>query len=49
MITKADKGNSILIISIQDYDKQINIVLTENHFLTINMDPTNSFQNTIRR
>ena len=49
MITKADKGNSILILSIQDYAKQINNVLTENHFLTIYTYPTDSFQKTIRR
>jgi len=49
MIAKPDKGNSIHILCVQDYDKQINNIITENHFVMINTDPTNSFQNTIRR
>jgi len=49
MIAKPDKGNSIHILCIQDYDRQINNIITENYFLMINTDPTNSFQNTIRR
>jgi hypothetical protein len=44
MITKADKGNFILILSIQEYDKKINNFITENHFLTVNTDPTSTFQ-----
>jgi hypothetical protein len=49
MVAKADKGSSIIILTIQDYDNKINNFITQNHFLTINMDPTNSFQNTTRK
>jgi hypothetical protein len=49
MIAKADKGSSIAILKIQDYDNKINNFITQNNFLAINTDPTNSFQNTTRK
>ena len=49
MIAKVDKGSSIVILTIQDYDNRINYFITQNHFLTIKTGPTTSFQNTIRK
>jgi len=49
MIAKADKGSSIVILTIQDYDNKITNIVTQNHFLTINMNLTISFQNTTRK
>jgi hypothetical protein len=49
MIAKADKGSSIVILTIEDYDNKINNCITPNNFLTINTDPTSSFQNTIKK
>jgi GT2 family glycosyltransferase len=49
MITKADKGNSVVILPIQHYNEKINNFISENHFQTINIDPTNTFQNHIRK
>jgi hypothetical protein len=44
-ITKSDKGNSVVIIKIQDYTDKITNVINDNHFAKINTDPTNSFIN----
>jgi len=44
MIAKADKGSSIVILTTQDYDNKMNIFITQNHYLTINTDPTTSIQ-----
>jgi len=49
MIAKADKVSSIVILTIEDSDNKINNFITQNHFLTINTDPTSSFLNTIRK
>ena len=43
MAAKTDEGKSVVILSIKDYDKKINNFITENHFLIINTNPTNSF------
>ena len=47
MITKADKGNSIVILPTQHFNEKINNFISENHFQTL--DPTNTFQNHIRK
>jgi hypothetical protein len=39
-ITKADKGNSIVILYNTDYNKKINYFIDENHFSSIPSDPT---------
>jgi hypothetical protein len=49
IIAKADTGSSIVILTIQNYDNKINNFITQNHFLTINTDPTSSFQNNISK
>jgi hypothetical protein len=48
MISKTDKGNTIVILPIQQYDMKIQNFITENHFQTINTDRTKIFQNQIR-
>lgn len=49
MITKADKRNSIVTLPTQYFNKKINNFISENHVQTINIDPTNTFQNHIRK
>jgi len=48
IITKVYKGNSIVIIPTQHYDIKTQNIVTENHFQTINTDPTKAFQIQIR-
>jgi hypothetical protein len=49
MITKADKRNSIVTLPTHHFNKKINNFISENHVQTINIDPTNTFQNHIRK
>jgi len=49
MIAKADKQNSIAILPIQHYDMKIHNFITDNHFQTVNVDQTKTFQNKIRK
>jgi len=49
MIAKTDKGNTVVILPIQQYNIKTQNFITENHFQTINTDPTNIFQNQIRK
>jgi len=49
MIAKADKRNSMVILPIQHYDVKIHNFITDNHFQTVNVDPTKTFQNKIRK
>jgi len=48
-ITKDDKGNSIVILPTQHYDIKIQTFIPENHFQTINRNPTKAFKNQIRK
>jgi len=50
MITKADKGNTIIIIVIysNDYNKKVNIFITENNFNLITNGITHKLQKEIR-
>jgi hypothetical protein len=45
-IAKSEKGNSVVILKIQDYTDRITDFINDNHFAKINTDPTNSFINT---
>jgi ABC-type antimicrobial peptide transport system permease subunit len=49
MTTKADKRNSIVTLPTQHFHKKINSFISEKHVQTINIDPTNTFQNHIRK
>lgn len=47
--TKADKGNTIIITTQNDYCNKIKDWIASNKFSQINFDPTNIFQKTIRK
>ena len=47
LITKADKGNTIMITYQQDYRKKIEDFI-ENNLITANNDPTKTFQKKVR-
>jgi hypothetical protein len=49
MITRADKGNAIVILPIQQYESKVQNFLHENNFQTAPADPTNTFQTQIRK
>ena len=48
MITRTDKGNSIVILPTLHYENKIEKFLSENNFHTVATDPTNTFHNQIR-
>ena len=48
MITKADKGNTVIIIYTNDYNKKVNNFVTDNDFLLITNDITDKLQKEIR-
>jgi len=43
MVTRADKGNSLVILPIKQYDSKINNFILANKLQTTTQDPTNSF------
>jgi hypothetical protein len=49
MITTANKGNSIVILPIQEYETTIQNFLNKNNFRTSTAVPTKTFQNQIRK
>jgi Tol biopolymer transport system component len=48
MITKADEGNSIVILYIEDYNKKVNTFISNNNFHKTTSDITNKLQRDIR-
>ena len=48
IITKADKGNSIVITYQEDYHNKILMFINDNSFASINNDPTKAFQKELR-
>ena len=48
MITKADKGNSIIIIYQRDYHDKVHKFIKDNNFTTLINDPTKTFQKELR-
>jgi hypothetical protein len=48
LITKADKGNTIVITYQQDYHNKIKDLIENNNLITVNSDPTKTFQKKIR-
>lgn len=48
MITKADKGNSIIIIYTDEYDKKIYSFITDNKFTSTTQDITKKLQRNVR-
>jgi hypothetical protein len=49
MITQADKGNSVVILPITQYESKIQNFLLQNNFQKTTMDPTKTFQTQIRK
>ena len=49
MIAKCDKGNSIIILNIQDYTDKITKFIHDSQFVKINTVSTNLFQNLLRK
>ena len=47
-ITRADKGNSIVILPTDHYENKIEKFISEYNFHTVTKDPTNTFQPQIR-
>jgi len=47
MMTKADKGNSIVILNTDDHNKKINNCVISNNFALLDIYATNSCQKTI--
>jgi hypothetical protein len=48
MITKADKGNSIVVVDQDAYQEKVLRFIKENNFTNLINDPTNKFQKEIR-
>jgi len=49
MITRADKGNSIVILPTCQYETKIQNFILNNNFHTATTDPTNTFQTQVRQ
>lgn len=49
VVTKADKGNSIVILNKNEYVEKTMSFLDSNNIQEINKDPTNKFQNQIKQ
>jgi hypothetical protein len=49
MITRADKGNSLVILPITQYESKMQDFLLENNFQKTTTDPTKAFQTQIRK
>jgi hypothetical protein len=49
IVTKADKGNAMVIIYQQEYKEKAIDFVNDNNFSTLNKDPTTAFQKEIRK
>jgi hypothetical protein len=49
MITKADKGNSIVVIYQDAYQDKVLRFIKDNNFTNLNSNPTKTFQKEIRK
>jgi len=49
MIAHTNKGNSLMILPIKQYDSKITVFLRANNFQTTERDPTKTFQFQVRR
>jgi hypothetical protein len=49
MITRADKGNSLVILPTSQYETKVEEFMQANHFQTSANDPTKSFQTQVRK
>jgi hypothetical protein len=49
MIARADKGNSLVILTTTQYDTKIQDFIQNNSFQITKRDPTNNFQSQVRK
>jgi len=49
MITRADKGNSLVILPTEQYENKVEQFIQSNNFLTSKSNPTESFQTQVRK
>jgi hypothetical protein len=47
IITKANKGKTVVILTMEDYTQKVNFI-QENQFVLINNDPTKNYQKAIK-
>jgi putative IMPACT (imprinted ancient) family translation regulator len=48
IITKEDKGKTIVVLTMEDYTQKVNNFIQENQFVLINNDPTKNYQKAIK-
>jgi hypothetical protein len=48
IITKADKGKTIVILTTEDYTPKVNNFIQENQFVLLNNDPTQNYQKAMK-
>jgi hypothetical protein len=49
MVTKADKGKTVVIIDKNIYIQKVENFLTDNNFIQLTQDPTNKYQKQIQQ
>jgi hypothetical protein len=49
ILTKADKGKTIVTLTIEDYTQKVSNFIQENQFVLLNNDPTQNYQKAIKR
>jgi hypothetical protein len=49
LVTKTDKGNSLVILYQKDYNTKVQNFIDTNHFQKEATDPTNKFQTEVRK
>jgi len=49
MITRADKGNSLVILPTDLYETKVEQSIQSNNFITAKTNPTDSFQTQVRK
>ncbi len=49
LITKADKGNTLVIMKTDDYNSKINDYIENNNIIELHEDPTNKYHKTINK
>jgi hypothetical protein len=49
IVTKADKGNTLVILQARDYNHKVNEFITMNNYTKIPQDITNTLQRNIRQ
>jgi hypothetical protein len=48
VITKADKGKTLVILTQEEYKHKVKSFIQDNHFIKINNDPTQKYQKGVK-